>query len=258
MRRAAIRLVALSCLAPLLCTAGCATPPGAVERGIVTEGLVAHYAFDEGSGGVLHDVTGRGNDGKIHGATFVKLNKGYALKFDGIDDCVDCGNTDDLNPAYEVTIEAWLWPDGAVAEEGDFGVVGKTPWWFGLSHDSRDDGLCRWYISGGDNSLNASVAPDTWHHAAGTFDGTTMCLYLEGRRIKTDTSNYEMIAEGEKFYIARSGEDPSSPYGGYFKGLIGQVRVYDRALNEEEVRRNFHATRQRFEGFKLSAAEGPK
>ena len=84
-----------------------------------------------------------------------------------------------------------------------------------------------------------------------------MCLYLKGKLVKTNESKYEIIAEGENFYVARSGEDPASRYGGYFKGLIGQVRVYDRALTEEEVRRNYRATRQRFGGFKLPAAEGP-
>ena len=31
------------------------------------QGLAAHYSFDEGSGTAVHDLSGNGNDGVIHG-----------------------------------------------------------------------------------------------------------------------------------------------------------------------------------------------
>ena len=55
-----------------------------------------------------------------------------------------------------------------------------------------------------------------------------------------------MIAEGKNFYIARSAHDPQHTHGGYFKGMIDQVRVYERALSAKEVQRNFKATRRQY------------
>ncbi len=54
------------------------------------EGLVAYYSFDEGSGNVLHDLSGNENDGTIYGAKWVDGKYGKALEFDGINDYVDC------------------------------------------------------------------------------------------------------------------------------------------------------------------------
>ncbi len=36
------------------------------------DGLVAEWHFDEGSGSVLHDSSGNGNDGVIHEATWTE------------------------------------------------------------------------------------------------------------------------------------------------------------------------------------------
>lgn len=46
-------------------------------------GLVAEWHFDEGSGNIVKDTSGNGNDGVIHGATWVDGKFGKALYFDG-------------------------------------------------------------------------------------------------------------------------------------------------------------------------------
>ena len=50
------------------------------------DGLVAEWHFDEGSGSVVEDSSGNGNDGVIYGATWVDGKYGNALSFDGVDD----------------------------------------------------------------------------------------------------------------------------------------------------------------------------
>ena len=75
--------------------------------------LVLHCTFDEGSGSVVKDISGNGNDGTINGAEFVKLKSGYALRFDGVDDYVDCGEGPSLDIADAITLEAWVYVDEA-------------------------------------------------------------------------------------------------------------------------------------------------
>ena len=55
-------------------------------QGQSDDGLVAEWHFDEGSGSVLVDSSGNGNDGVIYGATWVDGKYGTALSFDGVDD----------------------------------------------------------------------------------------------------------------------------------------------------------------------------
>lgn len=50
-----------------------------VGVGAADDGLVAEWHFDEGSGSVLYDSSGTGNDGTIHGATWVDGKVGGAL-----------------------------------------------------------------------------------------------------------------------------------------------------------------------------------
>lgn len=50
--------------------------------GAADDGLVAEWHFDEGSGSVLYDSSGNGNDGAIYGATWVEGKFGRALEFD--------------------------------------------------------------------------------------------------------------------------------------------------------------------------------
>ena len=45
------------------------------------EGLVAEWHFDEGSGSVVKDSSGNGNDGVIHEATWTEKKFGSALSY---------------------------------------------------------------------------------------------------------------------------------------------------------------------------------
>ena len=71
-------------------------------------GLVAHWRFDEGKGAIARDASGNGNDATIHGAKFVKFGKGFALRFDGVDDYVDCGAGEALNIEAGGTVVLWF------------------------------------------------------------------------------------------------------------------------------------------------------
>ncbi len=242
------RLALLGVLIVLAC--GCAGVSEILRPRIVTDGLVAHYDFDEGSGEVACDATGRGNDGAIRGAVFVEMATGYALKFDGVDDYVDCGSSEDLDPAYEATVEVWVRPE-ALPEGHEPGIVGKTYAWYGFTY--HRSGNCFWYISSGSNQLYTKLPLNEWHHLVGTFDGVTTSIYLDGRHAASRESKYAIISEGKNFYIARSQIKPDKTHGGYFKGMIDQVRVYDRALTAEEVKTNFEATRLQYPDAESSA-----
>jgi len=73
------------------------------------DGLVAGWHFDEGSGSVAKDSSGNGNDGTIHGATWVDGKFGKALSFDGEDDYVSV-TTPLTNVENTFTMELWVYP----------------------------------------------------------------------------------------------------------------------------------------------------
>ena len=72
-------------------------------------GLVGYWNFNEGSGNIAYDSSGSGNEGTIHGATWVDNGScEKALSFDGVEDYVE------TNPATfqsnDITVEAWIYP----------------------------------------------------------------------------------------------------------------------------------------------------
>jgi Concanavalin A-like lectin/glucanases superfamily/Thrombospondin type 3 repeat len=75
-----------------------------------------------------------------------------------------------------------------------------------------------------------------WHAVAGTFDGATVRLYVDGAEVGNGTPaasiEYDVIGPRD-FTI---GSYPIRQCPGSYRGQIDEVRVYRRALNAAEVR----------------------
>ncbi len=71
-----------------------------------------------------------------------------------------------------------------------------------------------------------------WSHAALTYDGETLVLYVNGTRVSSRATSGAILRTTDPLWIGGN-----HPYGEYFQGLIDEVRVYDRALSPGEVRR---------------------
>jgi hypothetical protein len=84
---------------------------------------VAYYTFDEGSGSILRDHSGHGNDGRLHNARWVRQGTGYCLEFNGVDSYVDCGRGPSLDLREALSVEAWVYPARPV--QGEPGILGK-------------------------------------------------------------------------------------------------------------------------------------
>lgn len=211
------------------------------------DGLVADYTFSEGSGSLLKDSSGNGNDGKIQGAEWVKVENGYALKFDGDDDCVDCGDTPSLNLKDQLSLEVWM---RAAAKPSDAsGIVGKYYDNYALTY-GREGGAW-WYISSGSNGCFNLIEFDKWEHVVGTFDGKTLKLYADGVKIAESPTKIPSANPGKNFYIGKILANPDAPDPAYgvvrpFLGMIGGVKVYNRALSPDEVATHFRDGLKKF------------
>ena len=157
----------------------------------VEKGLVAHWDFDEGKGDVLHDRSGNKNHGKIHGAKWIKSGKGYALRFDGANNYVDCGTGPSLDITGPITLQAWIQP--TAVNQGEPGIVGK----FFESYAITYYGPIHWYISSGGNKVYGTANIGSWTHVAATFDGTTMRIFLNGDEAMSRKSNFNKMSKIE-------------------------------------------------------------
>jgi hypothetical protein len=86
---------------------------------------VGVWHFDEGTGDIAFDSSGRENHGKIYGAQWSTGVNGSALYLDGIDDYIDVPDSKSLDIKEKISIESWLKPQNntGVFSGGINGVV---------------------------------------------------------------------------------------------------------------------------------------
>jgi hypothetical protein len=83
----------------------------------------------------------------------------------------------------------------------------------------------------GGGSPNNMVTDDKWHHLVGTKKGSTYSLAVDGKIIAKQVNSE--INSSDTGVPVRIGGRHNKPNP--FSGLIDEVRIYNRALSEEEV-----------------------
>jgi chitodextrinase len=191
---------------------------------------VAAYGFNEGFGTIVTDASGNGNTGTIGTATWTTSGKyGNALSFNGTSARVTVNDSNSLDLTTGMTLEAWLFPT----------AVGG---WRDVIYKGTDD---IYYLMGSsDNSTPAiggtfspialrgtsSLPLNAWTHLAGTYDGTTMRLYVNGVQVSSRAQTGPIQTSTA---VLTMGGD--ALYGQYFAGRIDEVRIYNRALSAAEI-----------------------
>lgn len=206
---------------------------------LADEGLLAHYAFDEGSGDVLRDLVGESH-GKIHGAAWVRSGDGWALRLDGEDGFVEFGKPDALSPGEAITLEAWVYPE-AIPSVGEPGIVGKSYDNYVLTY--YGNGHVWWYTGNSTVNAHAAVTPMAWHHIVGTYDGEMMKLYVDGELAAANKGKNPGIPAGKGFWMGKSEGSVQWTKNAHFLGMIDEVRLYDRAISAQEIREHYRTTK---------------
>jgi fibronectin type 3 domain-containing protein len=198
-----------------------------------TSGLVAAYAFDEGSGTTVTDASGNGNNGTITSATWSTAGKyGKALSFNGTSARVTIPDAPSLELSSGMTLEAWVNPSTVNTNWRDVIYKGNDNFYLEAtsSNASRPDGGL---IAGGtyaDAFGTAKLTANSWAFLTETYDGSTLRLYVNGTQVASTAHTGSIQTSTNPLQIAGD-----SIYGQYFKGLIDNVRVYNVALTAAQI-----------------------
>ena len=91
------------------------------------------------------------------------------------------------------------------------------------------DSSSQWLIAT-DKIINDTT---TWHHIVGIWDGNTMKVYLDGKQSSITASRSGTLTNtAHNFSIGRLGAYNNE----YFQGQIDDVRIYNYALTQEQVK----------------------
>jgi hypothetical protein len=149
------------------------------------------YAFEEPFGSTL-DAAAGGAAGRLYGADRTRAGRfGRALRFDG-------------NGAYAalarpvadsgLSLSAWVRPAAGRRASGVFAA------------------------------RSSALASRRWSHLALVWDGTTVRVYVDGRRTETQRRSGTLVPGGPVIV------------GRGFRGTVDEVRIYGRLVSAREIR----------------------
>jgi hypothetical protein len=81
----------------------------------------------------------------------------------------------------------------------------------------------------------------TWHHLAGTYDGSIILLYLNGKQIASTSSSTAPTTSGLLTNICKNWSAAE-----YLFASISVIRIYKRALSASEILNNYNVEINRF------------
>jgi hypothetical protein len=196
-------------------------------------GLVAAYGFNSGSGVQVTDASGQGNTGTISSATWTTAGKfGAALSFNGTSSWVTIADAASLDLTSGMTIEAWVNPAAGTGWRTVVLKEGSNTLAYSLYSANNASRPAAYVHTTGDVGLNgtAAVPLNTWTHLALTYDGSALRIFVNGAQV-----NSRALAGSATVTSGALRIGGNSVWGEYFKGLIDEVRIYNRALTAGEI-----------------------
>lgn len=210
------------------------------------------YDFNTGSGSVLVDIGGTGNNGTITGDVDWAAGKyGQALEFNGNDGYVELNFGGDLAPK-NLSLSYWIYPQNiqsgmrVYSSIASMGGAGSDPddgfhYRSSLTFDGSDRlVLHRFSYSGGcsatGNSITStsSLSNDQWYHVAETVDheNELISLYINGQLQASDYYNGTCNNDDWYFWLGRRkcGGGCSD-----FEGRMDSLSIYNRVLTQQEI-----------------------
>jgi len=223
--------------------------------------LVAYYDFE----GDANDESGNNNHGTNHGATLTTGKIGQGYSFDGINDYIDIGNLESYF-TDEATLIMWIKLDNNIPTKRKYTALID----FGTSHPWN---VKSYYSSTAypwtDNKLYMDVFRNNRiEKIDNSFDKSQWHMLTivnkpgaDGYKIYQDNNEiYSGIGEGSITLNSRGneliGKDYSfpyyHPYNYYFDGLIDEVKIWNRALSESEIMKEYEGEEECIEDWQCT------
>ncbi len=187
------------------------------------------------SGNTLYDLSGQDNHGTLtnmDAATDWVVNRGQmALDFDGLNDIIivphRAGNSLDIT-SNQITLSGWVYRRTAT----------NYPY---TANKSSSGSAISYLLGANDNKLRffigaaalevAHVVLNRWVFHAGTYDGGTMRIYIDGIEAASAANTGNIPTNSAPFRIGSLGWSGDS-----YDGFMNDVRIYNRALHADEIK----------------------
>jgi hypothetical protein len=150
-----------------------------------------------------------------------------------------------LSPVSAMTLECWVKTDEA--GQGNNWIVNRV--FGGATSKGYRLGILEGHpcfeipLSDWSHHLKADTALPTgrWVHLAGTYDGQTERIYMDGA-LQGSMERGGPINSTE-FHLCLGNFEVG--HASYFRGILDEVKLYDRALTAEEIQQHYLALKDK-------------
>jgi len=204
--------------------------------------LVAWWAMDEGSGAVVGDGSGHGNDGTLpNGASRPVGKAGTALGLNGVSQYASVPPNSTLDFTNAITLAAWVRPAALTAQNviAKAVVAGTDGFELDLSGEGHPFVRFNQLLQTPRLDAAASYPADgsTWMHVAATFDGVYIKIFIDGLEDNSSTVSATLAIRPNTLPLAIGAQvNAGGVVSRCFQGAIDDARVYGRALGATEIR----------------------
>ena len=227
--------------------APCASTPApsdAYGKAILAGGPLGYWRLDDAApAACVLDASGHNLDGLAGGGVTANQpgalgsSPDTALGFDGTTGYISLGDPSALQP-QQVSVEAWV---NTTSTPGNVNAIVRKRF-YGYRLGLNQNGTPRFQIENS-NAIEyaatgaTSVADGHWHYLVGTYNGSQVCLYVDGVAAGACQTAGTIYYSTDLVAIGRDG----GAAGGYFTGRIDEVAIYGRALTAAEVQAHYAA-----------------
>ncbi|RJR22588.1 MAG: DUF2341 domain-containing protein [Nitrospiraceae bacterium] len=206
--------------------------------------LVLLLHMNEASWGSSLNAVTDSSEHRNHGTAYNGANTAAEGKydrggsFDGANDYINIPHSSSLNPSGAISVELWAKSDTTNWNKSGILVSKRNAY---ILYPVSGSKTIRFYIYDG-GWYYATYTPGLgfdlkqWHHYAGTYDGSSIKLYVDGTLRANVPHTGSISPDTGPLRIGWDDEMSAS----YFDGMMDEVAIYDSALTAAEVQAHFN------------------
>jgi hypothetical protein len=232
----------------------------AYNTSIVRDGLILHLDAANiksypGTGTLWSDISGNNNNGTLTGGPTYDPSNNGSIVLDGTDDYSTLPTNlliPDSGDPFTFSLSFKTSSTGIILGQQSSATPGTASSFVPAIYVGTDGLLytsCFWGGSTSNRSVSSVTVNDgNWHNITVTFSSSSQISYLDGVAYTTlaktqasySATYYYFLGTGRGVNWTNTSASP------YFNGNIASALCYNRALSDQEIKKNFEALRGRY------------